>query len=239
MHGRKQAVTVAQDVGSSLAQDAGETPAHHSRAHASAVSRDGVIRAYRRYAPIYDCVFGAVLSPGRKAMGALVRTLQPTSALEVGVGTGLTLEDYPPDCSLCGIDVCEDMLALAQRRAKALHPRNIDLRVMDAEALGFPDHTFDCVTVPYVLSVTPNPERLVAEVRRVCRKGGTIIILNHFSGSRFWRRLEPVVQGVAEKIGFRSQFPFETHVLGHDWEVLSVRTVNLFGLSRLVTIRNT
>jgi phosphatidylethanolamine/phosphatidyl-N-methylethanolamine N-methyltransferase len=90
-----------------------------------------------------------------------------------------------------------------------------------------------------VLSVTPHPERLVAEIRRVCRKGGTILILNHFSGSRFWWFLERAVRSLANRIGFRSDFCFNEQILKYDWEVQSVRKVNCFGLSRLVTIRNT
>ena len=110
---------------------------------------------------------------------------------------------------------------------------------MNAEAMDFPDGSFDCVAVPYVLSVTPHPERLVAEIRRVCRKGGTILILNHFSGSKFWWFLERAVRSLANRIGFRSDFCFDEQIMKYDWEVLSVRKVNFFGLSRLVTIRNT
>jgi phosphatidylethanolamine/phosphatidyl-N-methylethanolamine N-methyltransferase len=205
----------------------------------AAISSQGVIRTYRRYAPVYDWVFGAVLEPGRRALTSEVCRLAPRSVLEVGVGTGLTLHAYPRECALAGIDLCEDMLEIARQRSRELAPRNIELKAMDAESLDYPDGSFDCVTIPYVLSVTPHPERLVAEARRVCRKGGTIVIVNHFSGSRFWRLFETAVGRIAERIGFRSEFAFDRHILGHDWEVLQVRKVNLFGLSRLVVIRNT
>jgi phosphatidylethanolamine/phosphatidyl-N-methylethanolamine N-methyltransferase len=216
----------------------GEAPRTRAAHAAKGVSRQGVIRAYRRYAPFYDWLFGAVLAPGRRALTAAVHEVSPASVLEVGVGTGLTLHAYPAHSRVVGIDLCEDMLALARRRAGSLAPRRIELEAMDAESMRFADGAFDCVTVPYVLSVTPNPDRLVAEIRRVCRKGGTIVIVNHFSGSRFWRLLEAAVKTVAEKIGFRSEFAFDRHILGHDWEVVSVRQVNLLGLSRLVVIRN-
>jgi phosphatidylethanolamine/phosphatidyl-N-methylethanolamine N-methyltransferase len=94
------------------------------------------------------------------------------------------------------------------------------------------------VALPYVLSVTPNPDKLVAEIRRVCRKGGTILILNHFSGSRFWWLLERAVRSLADRIGFRSDFCYKEQILRHDWEVQSVRNVNFLGLSKLVTIKN-
>jgi len=204
----------------------------------SGISRQGVIRTYQRYAPIYDWLFGAILKPGRRALTAAVRDLNPESVLEVGVGTGLTLSDYPRECRLVGIDLCDEMLSLARRKAQRLLPRKIELEAMDGESMRYPNETFDCVSVPYVLSVTPHPERLIAEARRVCRKGGTIIVLNHFNGSRFWHLFEAVVRALAEKVGFRSDFSFDEHILRHQWEIISVRRVNLFGLSRLVTIRN-
>jgi phosphatidylethanolamine/phosphatidyl-N-methylethanolamine N-methyltransferase len=104
--------------------------------------------------------------------------------------------------------------------------------------MPFADHSFDCVTLPYVLSVTPRPARLVQEVRRVCRPGGTIALLNHFSGSRFWWMLERLVKPAADQVGFRSDFDYAEHVLSHDWQVLALHPVNLFGLSKLVLLRN-
>lgn len=202
------------------------------------ISLDNVILAYRFYAPLYDRVFGAILEPGRRALMETVGTLNPSSILEVGVGTGLTLCRYPAASAFVGIDVSDEMLDIARSRAQQLTGRNIQLMAMDAEVMNFPDNSFDCVTIPYVLSVTPNPDRLIAEIRRVCRKDGTILILNHFSGSRFWWCLERVVRSLAGKIGFRSDFSFEEQILKHDWEIQSVMKVNFLGLSRFVSIRN-
>ena len=202
------------------------------------LSRDVVVRAYRRYAPVYDRIFGGVLDPGRRALADAVRELQPASLLEVGVGTGLMLARYPEATRVVGVDLSMEMLAKASARVPALADRDIRLEVMDAEALTFPDGAFDCVTVPYVLSVTPDPQRLVAEVRRVCRVGGTILILNHFSGSRFWWLLERVVKPVPGEVGFRSDFELAAEISRYDWKVEWMKSVNLFGLSKLVSIRN-
>lgn len=203
------------------------------------ISVDNVVDTYRFYAPLYDRLFGAVLEPGRCALTEAVCAMRPTSILEVGVGTGLTLERYPASASVVGIDISKEMLQIARERAEKLPDRSIHLAAMNAESMDFPDGCFDCVAIPYVLSVTPNPERLVAEIRRVCRKNGTILILNHFSGSRFWWFLESAVRPLSNRIGFRSDFCYDEQILKYDWEILSVRKVNLFGLSRLVTIRNT
>ena len=202
------------------------------------LSRDVVVRAYRRYAPVYDRIFGGVLDPGRRALADAVRELEPASLLEVGVGTGLMLARYPEATRVVGVDLSMEMLAKASARVPALADRDIRLEVMDAEALTFPDGAFDCVTVPYVLSVTPDPQRLVAEVRRVCRVGGTILILNHFSGSRIWWLLEQVVKPVPGEVGFRSDFELTAEISRYDWKVEWMKDVNLFGLSKLVSIRN-
>lgn len=111
--------------------------------------------------------------------------------------------------------------------------------IMNAENLDFPDDSFDCVTLPYVLSVTPNPEKLVKEARRVCRKNGDIVVLNHFSGSNAWSLLERLVHPLATRIGFHSVFDFNENILKHDWHVDSVENANIFNLSRVVSIKNT
>ena len=202
---------------------------------------DSVVSAYDRYAPLYDRLYGAILEPGRRALAreaGRVAGGARRSLLEVGVGTGLTLPLYPPIIEVTGVDISDSMLDKARRRASELPGRSIALHHMNGESLDFPDGSFDCVALPYVLSVTPDPARLVREVRRVCRRDGTIFVLNHFSGGRFWWLFERMVRPLADRIGFRSDFDFEEHVLRHDWEVLSVQEVNLMGLSKLVALRN-
>jgi len=204
----------------------------------SAISPDQVIKAYSAYAPFYDQLFGAVLGPGRRALTAAVCRETPGRLLEVGVGTGLTLAGYPKETAVVGVDVSAEMLAIARRRASKLQGRDIDLRLANGEHLDFPDSSFDCVALPYVISVTPKPEQLVREVRRVCKPGGAIVIVNHFSGSRFWWLTEQLAKPLAGRIGFRSSFSYEREVLTHDWRVEQVESVNLFGLSKLVIVRN-
>ncbi|RJG06864.1 methyltransferase domain-containing protein [Noviherbaspirillum cavernae] len=203
------------------------------------ISVDNVVNTYRLYAPLYDRLFGAVFEPGRQALTEAVSSMRPASILEVGVGTGLTLSHYPAKSAVVGIDISHEMLEIARQRAEEMSGRNIHLVAMNAEAMEFPDGSFDCVAIPYVLSVTPEPQRLIAEIRRVCRKGGTILILNHFSGSRFWWLLEHAFKSLADRIGFRSDFCFDEQILKHDWEIRSVRKVNFLGLSKLIVIRNT
>lgn len=202
------------------------------------VSRQSVIRTYSRYAPAYDLLFGGVQGSGRRKLAQVVKALMPSRILEVGVGTGLTLADYPAQARVSGIDLCPRMLEKARQRASALPGREIDLAVMDAERMTFADDSFDCVTVPYVLSVTPDPGRLVAEIRRVCRPGGHVVVVNHFSGAGFWRPLEHLVGSMADRIGFRSEFDYATHIGQYDWTVVSASKAGLLGLYQVIVIRN-
>lgn len=204
----------------------------------SEVSKQSVIRTYDRYAPIYDVLFGAIQRPGCRKMADVVSSLGATRVLEVGVGTGLNLELYSETIHVTGIDLSAEMLDQARLRAASLPKHDITLAIMDAEKMEFEDNTFDCITVPYVLSVTPNPDRLIAEIRRVCRPGGYILIVNHFSGSRFWWLAERLVRSVADRVGFRSDFDYSHHIVQQDWTVLSTRPISLLGLYRLVVIRN-
>lgn len=202
-------------------------------------SEVAVERTYARLAPLYDLVFGGMLEPGRRRMAATVRALAPQTLLEVGVGTGLALAGYPGATRITGVDLSHDMLVQARTRAAQLTSHDITIEQMNAEAMRFADASFDCVTVPYVLSVTPHPAELIREIRRVCKPGGTILVLNHFSGSSAWRLLEWSVRSAADYVGFRSDFSYEEQILAHDWTVVGMESVNLLGLSRLVVLRNT
>jgi phosphatidylethanolamine/phosphatidyl-N-methylethanolamine N-methyltransferase len=202
------------------------------------ISQAGVKKTYRFYAPFYDYVFGAILEPGRLALSQEVALLRPGHLLEVGVGTGLLLGQYPVATQITGIDISDEMLHIAKSKAQDLQHMAIHLETMDAEKLTFVDHSFDCVVVPYVLSVTPNPDALVNELKRVCKKDGHIIILNHFSGSGAWVVLEKMVKRFAEKIGFRSEFSYDANISRHQFHVVKLKNVNLFGLSKLLVIKN-
>nr|WP_315469545.1 class I SAM-dependent methyltransferase [uncultured Undibacterium sp.] len=199
---------------------------------------EDVKKTYRFYAPMYDFLFGAVLEPGRRLLCKEVKQTKPKKLLEIGVGTGLLLDKYPIEAQITGIDISEAMLEVARKRVQALKHPNITLTLGNGETLPYEDNSFDCVVLPYVLSVTPDPAILVAEARRVCKDEGTILVLNHFSGSKRWLLLEKLVRNFAERIGFRSDFSYEENILIHDWEVLHLETTNLFGLSKFIILKN-
>lgn len=201
------------------------------------ISKAAVVRVYRWYAPFYDFLFGRVLESGRIELAKAVVDRSPQRLLEVGVGTGLSLLHSPPGVLACGVDISIDMLRRAQSAVNSRHLDNAELLCADAELLPFADASFDCVTLPYVLSVTPNPDRLLAELRRVCTPGGQILVVNHFKGAGVWQLAERLMAPLADRIGFRSTMTMDT-LESPQWKIVSVRNVNLLGLSKLVELRN-
>src|SRR5436305_4930328 len=141
---------------------------------------DAVKAAYRRYAGVYDAVFGPVLQPGRKAVMQALGLRPGDRVLEVGVGTGLSLPLYPRDVRITGIDVSREMLEKAKRRVARHHLANVEaLLEMDAERMSFADASFDKVVAMYVVSVVERPAQLLAALHRACRPHGEIFRVNH------------------------------------------------------------
>src|SRR5438477_13220212 len=113
--------------------------------------------AYRRYAGFYDALWGPVLHAGRKAVVDALGCKPGERVLEVGVGTGLSLALYPAAVRVTGIDVSREMLEKARQRvAKHALPQVEALIEMDAEAMAFPDASFDKVVAMYVVTAVPN-----------------------------------------------------------------------------------
>lgn len=196
-----------------------------------------MVRVYGWYAPVYNLVFGRILHAGRTELAGLVASRTPERILEVGVGTGLALPLYPAESQVCGVDISLEMLKRAQSLVREQNLSNVHLTYADAEQMPFRDASFDCVVLPYVLSVTPDPQRLLSETRRVCVPNGRILVLNHFSGARYWKFAERVTAPMADWVGFHSTMSIDI-LESPCWQINDVRSVNLFGLSKLVDIRN-
>lgn len=131
-------------------------------------------RRYNRTALFYDWMDGMFPERVRKEVLSLARG----EVLEVGVGTGKNLSLYPADCKVTGIDFSPGMLERARSRARKLN-LDVSLLEMDAEAMSFPDDTFDTVTATCVFCSVPHPVQGLKEIRRVCKPNGTIILLEH------------------------------------------------------------
>jgi len=197
--------------------------------------------AYRRYAPRYDLYFGAVLDEGRRKAVEKMKCKPGESVLEVGVGTGLSLPLYPPSVKVTGIDVSPEML----ERARALKERKglnnvVALNYMDAEKMTFPDNDFDKVVAMYVASVVPNAARMVQEMRRVCKPGGELLIVNHFrSANPVIGSIEGLIAPLSRIIGFKPDFSLKEFIADTGLEVLEKVPVNFLGYWTMLRVSNT
>lgn len=203
----------------------------------TAVENDFVEAVYDKLAKVYDFTFGPALHPGR--LQAIERMdIQPGErVLEVGVGTGINLALYPKNCSVIGIDFSGSMLEIARERAVRKDIRNVRLLQMDAADLKFVDNSFDIVYAPYLISVVPDPVRVAREMRRVCRPGGRIILLNHFlSPNAILSRIERWISPFTIHIGFTADLDLPAFLTQAELQPQSIEKVNIPKIWSLVTV---
>jgi phosphatidylethanolamine/phosphatidyl-N-methylethanolamine N-methyltransferase len=176
------------------------------------LDKETIAKAYARWAPVYDLVFGAVFERGRQAAIAAAECIGGR-ILEVGVGTGISLPDYSRVNRICGVDISEPMLRKAQQRVVELGLTHVEgLWVMDAEHLSFPDASFDVIVAQYVITTVPNPEATLDEFARVLRPGGEIVLVSRVGAEAGLRRaLERWFAPAARKLGWRTEFSWERY----------------------------
>ena len=202
----------------------------------TAVENDFVARVYENIAFAYDWTFGPALHPGR--MHALQRMGIGAGdrVLEVGIGTGINAALYPRDCTVTGIDLSGPMLEKARERVARKGLNNVRLLEMDAADLKFPDNTFDIVYAPYVISVVPDPVAVAREMRRVCRPGGRIVILNHFrSHNTVGAFVERLISPLTLHIGFTADLDLPAFLAQAELQPISIEKVNVPRIWSLVT----
>lgn len=200
--------------------------------HIGRIDEDSVKSAYRRWAPVYDHTFGKVANEGRRRAVEAINRDRSGRVLEVGVGTGLSLPDYKRDLEIVGIDLSREMLDKARQRVAELGLTNVTgLHEMDAGDLQFPDQSFDTTVAMYVMTVVPDPEKVMRELSRVTKPGGEVLIVNHFSqeqGVRGWveRRMAPF----AELLGWRPVFDHSRVLVCDDLKLIERRSLRPFGI---------
>ena len=203
------------------------------------VENDFVTRVYEKLANVYDLFFGPTLHPGRIEAIQKMKIRPGDSVLEVGVGTGINLSMYPASCDVTGIDLSEPMLDKARDRIVNKGLRNCDVLEMDAARMTFPDESFDIVYAPYLISVVPDPVRVAQEMRRVCRRGGRIVILNHFkSENPVLSRIETAISPLTVHIGFKSDLDLKAFLTQAELTPVSIEKVNIPKMWTLVTCIN-
>jgi phosphatidylethanolamine/phosphatidyl-N-methylethanolamine N-methyltransferase len=198
------------------------------------LDKQTIAKAYARWAPVYDLVFGAVFERGRQAAIAAAERIGGR-ILEVGVGTGISLADYSPANRIWGVDLSEPMLRKAQERVKELALSQIEgLWVMDAQRLSFANVSFDVVVAQYVITTVPDPEATLDEFARVLKPGGEIVLVSRIGAEAGLRRsLERWFAPAARKLGWRTEFAWQRYAQWAertaDMQLVERRAVPPFG----------
>ena len=160
---------------------------------------------YDLWARFYDYTFGALVARGQRVAVQALRLQPGDRVLDLGVGTGMTLDHYPPDVSVVGIDLSAGMLDKAAQKARRLGRDDMLMVQGDAMQPPLADHSFDHVLITHVITVVSDPVKLLRWARRLVKPGGRIVILNHFESNvaviRFFERL---LNPIFVKIGWRS-----------------------------------
>jgi phosphatidylethanolamine/phosphatidyl-N-methylethanolamine N-methyltransferase len=195
------------------------------------IDEAAVKSAYRRWAPVYDHTFGRFTTEGRRHAVEIINQRQGR-VLEVGVGTGLSLPNYGRHLEIAGIDLSPEMLEKAREKVDEERLTNVTgLHEMDASALTFANGEFDTVVAMYVITVVPDPEKVMRELARVTKVGGQVVLVNHFSqddGVRGWveRRMAPF----ADKLGWRPVFNLDRVMVCENLKVVDRRALRPWGL---------
>jgi phosphatidylethanolamine/phosphatidyl-N-methylethanolamine N-methyltransferase len=177
-------------------------------------------KIYSEFAPLYDKIFGKIFYSRLERVIDDLEIPPGARVLEVGAGTGTSFPAYPNHCEVTGIDLAPDMLARARQKIEDNGWTHLKVIEMNALSLDFPDNTFDYVMAFHVVTVVPDPIRMMSEAKRVCKPGGTIVIVNHFTSD------VPVLGSVTEaldpltrKLGWRTNLRLKPFIEAADLRV--------------------
>jgi phosphatidylethanolamine/phosphatidyl-N-methylethanolamine N-methyltransferase len=218
---------------------AGTTDAATRSLSAISLETSFVEGVYEKMASVYDLFFGLPLHHGRAKAIRRMAIRRDDQILEVGVGTGISLPLYPRRCSVTAIDLSEGMLERARTRVRQYNLRNVRLIQMDATRLKFPDNYFDIVFAPYFISCVPDPLAVTREMRRVCKRGGRLVFLNHFLSDRpITSKLERAIAPLTVHLGFKSDFDLPAFLAQTGLRAASIEKVNVPRIWSLVICQN-
>lgn len=210
-----------------------QTPTDIINTHRTQVIAD----IYDRCSGVYDWVLKPWLEAGRGRAMELLDVRPQDRLLEVGVGTGLSFDFYPRRCrQAVAFDFSAGMLRQARRRLEANTGPDVGLLQANAERLPFADHSFDRVLAAYVMTVVPDTSRAVAELLRVVRPGGRVVLINHLrSKNQVLSVLEDWLHPFFSRIGL---FTLDRDLLGilraHGVTEPELESTSMLGLHYLI-----
>lgn len=194
------------------------------------MQKEQIRKIYSRYSRFYDAIFAHAFYPRIRLGLEKIGIRNGERIIEVSIGTGLSLPLYPESCKVVGIDITRKMLEQAKLKIQRFHLDNVDLFEMDGENITFADNSFDHAVLPFVISVVPNLEKLMAEIKRVTKKGGKIIIVNHLcSKYALISRTETLLSPLFVKLGWNTGMTLEmlsNHCALHIDEVLKIHRLD-------------
>ena len=193
-------------------------------------------RIYSDYALLYDKTFGKIFYNRIKHVIESLHIPPGAEVLELGVGTGTSFPAYPTNCKVMGIDLAKDMLAQARAKISKNSWSHLQVMEMDALNLTFADNSFDYVTVFHTVTVVPDPVQMLAEAQRVCKPGGKIVIVNHFTTDLpIIGSLTEALDPLTRRLGWRTKLKLEPFLQATDLtveEIYKLSKVSLYTVIR-------
>lgn len=195
-------------------------------------------RVYSDFAHFYDRLWGRVFVD-REHMVIESLNLRPgQSVLEVGVGTGISLDAYPPYVHVVGIDPSLDMLEHAKTKIRENQLKNVEVGQGDALNLNMPDASFDVVCAFHVVTVVPDPVRMMNEMFRVCKPGGRIVIINHFrSDNPILGFITGIANPITRHLGWSSRLRYRDVVDGVPLKVERRDKTSRYSFHTIIVLR--
>lgn len=196
-------------------------------------------KIYNIQAYFYDEIAGGLIRRRQKDAISKMQIQPGDRILDIGIGTGMSLERYPRNCHVVGIDISEGMLKKAQDRIKTENMTHASLAIADAMFMPFKDNSFDHILVSHVVTVVSDPVRLLNHIKRVGKPGCRIVIINHFqSGYRLMAWLEKVTSPFFTKLGWRSDLNLHELLQQVEMEIDFRYKVRYIDLWDIVFLRN-
>jgi phosphatidylethanolamine/phosphatidyl-N-methylethanolamine N-methyltransferase len=184
---------------------------------------------------LYDKTFGKIFYDRIKQVIEALHIPRRAEVLELGVGTGTSFPAYPSHCQVIGVDLAVDMLAQAREKISKNGWSHLKVVEMDALNLAFADNSFDYVTAFHTVTVVPDPIQMLAEAKRVCRPGGKIVIVNHFTTDLpIIGALTEALDPLTRRLGWRTKLKLGPFLEATDFKVKEIYKLSKFSLYTVV-----